>query len=42
MSGTRRALPVGCSDYDDPEFPRLPASAQDVDALPLKNERVGF
>lgn len=33
MSGTRVALLVGCSDYEDPKFPRLPAPAQDVDAL---------
>jgi ABC-type branched-subunit amino acid transport system substrate-binding protein len=33
MSGMRVALLVGCSDYEDPKFPRLPAPAQDVDAL---------
>ncbi|MGH3874041.1 MAG: caspase, EACC1-associated type [Pseudonocardiaceae bacterium] len=29
----RVALLVGCSDYEDPRFPRLPAPAQDVEAL---------
>ncbi|MGH3800077.1 MAG: caspase, EACC1-associated type [Pseudonocardiaceae bacterium] len=33
MSGTRAALLVGCSDYEDLKFPQLPTSVQDVDAL---------
>ncbi len=33
MSGTRAALLVGCSDYEDPKFPQLLTSVQDVDAL---------
>ena len=33
MSDTRDALLVGCSDYEDSEFPPLQAPAQDVDAL---------
>ncbi len=33
MSGTRVALLVGCSDYEDPKFRQLPAPVQDVDAL---------
>ena len=33
MSGTRAALLVGCSDYEEPKFPQLPTSIQDVDAL---------
>jgi branched-chain amino acid transport system substrate-binding protein len=33
MSGTRVALLVGCSDYQDPAFQRLQAPAQDIDAL---------
>jgi branched-chain amino acid transport system substrate-binding protein len=43
MSGTRVALLVGCSDYEDPKFPRLPAPAQDVDALArvLTNRTIG-
>jgi ABC-type branched-subunit amino acid transport system substrate-binding protein len=33
MSGTRVALLVGCTEYEDAEFPRLPAPVQDISAL---------
>jgi ABC-type branched-subunit amino acid transport system substrate-binding protein len=33
MSGTRIALLIGCSHHGDPEFQRLTAPAQDIDAL---------
>lgn len=33
MSGTRVALLVGCSEYEDQEFPQLRAPVQDVEAL---------
>ncbi|HKR51934.1 MAG TPA: ABC transporter substrate-binding protein [Pseudonocardiaceae bacterium] len=33
MSATRAALLIGCSDYEDPKFPQLPTSVEDVDAL---------
>jgi branched-chain amino acid transport system substrate-binding protein len=40
---SRVALLVGCSDYEDPSFPRLPAPVQDVDALRrvLADETIG-
>lgn len=33
MSGARVALLVGCSEYEDAEFPPLPAPVQDISAL---------
>jgi ABC-type branched-subunit amino acid transport system substrate-binding protein len=33
MSDTRAALLVGCSEYEDPKFQRLPPPVQDIDAL---------
>ena len=33
MSDTRDALLIGCSAYEDSEFPQLQAPAQDIDAL---------
>lgn len=33
MSGTRAALLVGCSEYEDAGFPPLPAPIQDISAL---------
>jgi branched-chain amino acid transport system substrate-binding protein len=33
MSGTRVALLIGCSDYEDPRFQQLTAPIQDLDAL---------
>ncbi|MGH3770046.1 MAG: caspase family protein [Pseudonocardiaceae bacterium] len=33
MSDTRAALLIGCSAYEDPAFPPLPAPVQDVDAF---------
>ncbi len=43
MSGTRAALLVGCSDYEDPKFPQLSTSVQDVDALTrvLSDQEIG-
>ncbi|MGH3808586.1 MAG: caspase, EACC1-associated type [Pseudonocardiaceae bacterium] len=40
---SRVTLLVGCSDYEDPSFPRLPAPVQDVDALRrvLADETIG-
>lgn len=33
MSGTRAALLIGCSEYQDPTFTRLRTPAEDVEAL---------
>ncbi|MGH3720230.1 MAG: caspase, EACC1-associated type [Pseudonocardiaceae bacterium] len=43
MSGTRVALLVGCSDYEDPAFQQLPAPVQDIDAFRrvLTNRTIG-
>jgi ABC-type branched-subunit amino acid transport system substrate-binding protein len=43
MSGTRVALLIGCSDYEDLGFPQLPAPVQDISALKrvLANPSIG-
>jgi branched-chain amino acid transport system substrate-binding protein len=43
MRGTRVALLIGCSDYEDPGFPQLPAPVQDISALKrvLANPSIG-
>lgn len=43
MGGTRVALLIGCSDYDDPAFQQLTAPARDLDALTrvLRDPEIG-